>query len=209
MFLREGTTWPSIFLIPDVIGILSCDTTRSERMMRALLTVPLVACMLVVRLDAQEPATRSAHKFTIHITETKFGFTDKGGTYWNNMPAKEFFRTFGPADREEPSSSNPSLKEAHYPGDGIIVDYEPDGAVRMMSFYFIPLKTLTDFRPCDAVTDKGIGSESTPREVLRAYGSPVEDTKDELRNFRIIRFDGFMTTFLDNRLQSISFSRRP
>lgn len=162
-------------------------------MMRALLIAVLFLNLAGCGLPASQPKT--AHAFIIYP-----------GLGIKNLSLNDSIQ-----DARAHFSSAFVVKEGYIllPSKGVDASYGAEGRIRTIFLYY----KLPGYATFAGVTDKGIGKESTIKDVLRAYGPPTHEGESIISEFgsvpgaheHTLTYDhqGIEFTFWDNQLADI------
>ncbi|WP_241573278.1 hypothetical protein [Rosenbergiella nectarea] len=95
------------------------------------------------------------------------------------------------------------------PAKGIDATYGEDGRISVIFLYY----KLPNYVVFDGITSKGIGKDSTPEDVIKAYGRPTREGESIISEFGSVpgareqtltyTHTGIEFTFWDNKLADI------
>lgn len=123
------------------------------------------------------------------------------------MAKADFLAKFG-----KPDELSEEFNRALYSGDGLMVYFSPDSKLMGITFALRPSKD-TPFTAARAKTDKGVGVDSSLREVVNAHGEPKEDreskseSETKLTSIRTLKYEWGRIATIDGKVGEITVGK--
>ena len=161
----------------------------------------LLITSFTLALSMSVPTTSSAPAqpaFVAVIDGATPGIKEGTEFYPVGTPARDFVKQFGKPDREDP-------RGLCYSGEGLTVLVDENGKVAAFCFSTIagpdPFLGRVVVRAAVVETDRGIGSKSTYRQIVKAYGEPTVDRRRE--NGRFLQYKSCSFEIGDNAVSEV------